>query len=52
MLVLKRNRDTVPADSFDRDFFMQWRHTLLQQLAMIEKKLGISRRCKRCGEST
>jgi hypothetical protein len=47
--------DTVPKRasilSIDRDFLMEWRHALLMQLATIEKKLGISRRCKHCGEN-
>lgn len=33
----------------DHDFWMTMRHALLQQLAVIEKKLGISRRCPHCG---
>jgi hypothetical protein len=33
----------------DREFWMSIRHSLLMQLATIEKKLGISRRCKHCG---
>jgi hypothetical protein len=33
----------------DRDFWMTMRHALLMQLAIIEKKLGIDRRCKHCG---
>lgn len=40
-------RVTIPAT--ERDFWMQMRHSLLMQLATIEKKLGISRRCKHCG---
>jgi hypothetical protein len=38
---------SIPSD--DRDFWMAIRHALLQQLATIEKKLGISRRCPHCG---
>jgi hypothetical protein len=33
----------------DRDFWMTMRHALLMQLAIIERKLGIYRRCKHCG---
>lgn len=33
----------------DRDFWVSMRHALLQQLATIEKYLGISRRCRHCG---
>lgn len=44
-----RKSATVP--SVDRDFLMEWRHSLLMQLATIEKKLGIARRCKHCGEN-
>lgn len=47
--------DSVPKRasilSIDRDFLMEWRHSLLMQLATIEKKLGISRRCRHCGNN-
>lgn len=33
----------------ERDFWMQMRHSLLMQLAAIEKFLGVPRRCKNCG---
>lgn len=50
VVVLKgQNRDTVPAEMPDRDFWLSMRHALLQQLATIEKRLGISRRCRHCG---
>lgn len=42
-------RGTMPREMSDRDFWMQMRHALLQQLATIEKWLGISRRCRHCG---
>jgi hypothetical protein len=41
---------TLPLMADEHDFWMQMRHALLQQLATIEKKLGISRRCRHCGE--
>jgi hypothetical protein len=41
------NCDTIAP--VDRDFWMSIRHALLMQLATIEKKLGISRRCPHCG---
>jgi hypothetical protein len=50
VVVLKqRDCDTVAIDVTDRDFWMSMRHALLQQLATIEKKLGLSRRCRNCG---
>lgn len=42
-------RDRLPREMPDREFWMQMRHALLQQLATIEKKLGMSRRCRHCG---
>lgn len=42
------NRVNIPLVD-DRDFWMTMRHALLQQLAVIEKKLGINRRCPHCG---
>lgn len=49
--VVKRdaNRVSMPREMSDRDFWMQMRHALLQQLATIEKWLGIDRRCRHCG---
>lgn len=43
------NRVSMRNDEPDRDFWMQMRHALLQQLATIEKRLGITRRCRHCG---
>ena len=43
------NRAIVPREMPEREFWMQMRHALLQQLATIEKWLGISRRCRHCG---
>lgn len=42
-------RDRLPREMPDREFWMQMRHALLQQLATIEKWLGITRRCRHCG---
>ena len=44
-------RATLPFDGVDRDFWVTMRQTLLMQLAAIERKLSISRRCKHCGQS-
>lgn len=51
--VVKRdtNRVSMPREMPDREFWMQMRHALLQQLATIEKWLGISRRCRHCGNN-
>jgi len=50
VVVLKQPRcDTVSTEMVDREFWLQMRNALLQQLATIEKKLGISRRCRNCG---
>lgn len=43
------NRVIVPREMPEREFWMQMRHALIQQLATIEKRLGISRRCRHCG---
>lgn len=40
-------RDEVP----DRDFWIATRRALLAQVDAIEKRLGIVRRCTRCGET-
>lgn len=42
-------RGTMPREMPEREFWMQMRHALIQQLATIEKRLGISRRCRHCG---
>jgi len=41
-------RDNFAAD--DRDYLINFRRSLLQMLSVIEKKLGIARRCKHCGQ--
>jgi hypothetical protein len=41
--------DTLPLD--DRSFLMDLRRALLQQLTVIEKKLGLSRKCRQCGHA-
>lgn len=49
--VVKRdtNRVSMPAD--DRLSLVEIRRGLLQALAAIEKKLGISRKCRQCGNA-
>lgn len=50
IVVLKQaDRDTLPYD--DRSFLMDLRRALLQQLMVIEKKLGINRKCRHCGQA-
>lgn len=44
----QRSRATLAPD--DRETWLEFRSLLLQQLRLIEKKLGISRRCRNCGE--
>lgn len=42
----------VKHDNFsldDRDFLMNLRRSLLQMLSVVEKKLGLHRKCRRCG---
>lgn len=34
----------------ERDFWLTMRQSLLIQLANIERKLGIERKCKHCGQ--
>lgn len=46
--VAKQSRGIVATD--DREMWLDLRNLLLQQLALIEKRLGISRRCRNCGE--
>lgn len=45
-VALSENRATIAAD--DR-MLVEIRRGLLQTLAAIEKKLGISRKCRQCG---
>jgi hypothetical protein len=40
---------TFPVD--DRSFLIDLRRALLQTLAVIEKKLGLSRKCRQCGHA-
>lgn len=49
--VVKRdaNRAIVPPDGWES--LIELRRGLLQALAAIEKKLGISRKCRRCGHA-
>lgn len=50
IVVLKQPKcDTLAYD--DRSFLMDLRRALLQQLTVIEKKLGINRKCRRCGHA-
>jgi hypothetical protein len=52
VVVLKADtRATIAAEVIDRDFLLDFRRALLQQLAVVEKKLGLTRRCSRCGSS-
>lgn len=46
-IALTRKRDTIAPD--DRRFLIDLRRALLQQLAVIEKRLDIVRRCRQCG---
>ena len=45
---VQRIHGTIAPD--DRETWLEFRSLLLQQLRLIEKKLGISRRCRNCGE--
>lgn len=47
--MVAQNRGTLPPTD-EREFWLNMRHLLLQQLALIEKRLGISRRCRNCGD--
>jgi hypothetical protein len=50
--VVVRKVDNVLAsapEGIDRNFLIELRRSLLQQLAVIEKKLDITRRCHNCG---
>ena len=44
----QRNRDSIAVD--DRALWIEMRQLLLQINALIERRLGISRRCRSCGE--
>lgn len=45
---VQQHRGTLAPD--DREYWLDMRSLLLQQIRLIEKKLGISRRCRNCGE--
>lgn len=50
LVVLKRDNAVIsPRELLDREFLIDLRRSLLQQLAVIEKKLNLSRRCRQCG---
>lgn len=46
-VALSENSANIPGD--DRTFLVELRRGLLQALTAIEKKLGISRKCRQCG---
>lgn len=48
-VALSEKDATLPAD--DRLWLVELRRGLLQALAAIEKKLGISRKCRQCGNA-
>ena len=53
VVVLKaESRVSSRPEVTDRDFWMTMRQTLLMQLAIIEKKLGLKRRCQHCGHAS
>jgi hypothetical protein len=43
------NHATIRPEVPDRDFLIDLRRALLQQLAVIEKRLNTQRHCRRCG---
>lgn len=43
------NRASIPDEVLDRDFLIDLRRSLLQQLSVVEKKLNTQRRCRQCG---
>lgn len=45
----KENRVSLPREAAERDFWMSKRQALLIELAALERKLEITRRCKNCG---
>lgn len=47
---LTQNRVTIPVEVITRDFLVDFRRALLQQLHVVEKQLRIDRRCKKCGQ--
>jgi hypothetical protein len=50
-VVVLRSQSSVQVapEVINRDFLMQLRRAVLQQLAVIEKQLGLTRRCGKCG---
>lgn len=49
MLAKLVKHDTLPLD--DRSFLIDLRRSLLQMLSVIEKKLGLNRKCRNCGHA-
>jgi hypothetical protein len=47
---LTQNRVNIPSEVITRDFLVDFRRALLQQLRVVEKQLRINRRCKHCGQ--
>jgi hypothetical protein len=43
------NHATLRPEVPDRDFLIDLRRALLQQLAVIEKRLNTQRQCRQCG---
>jgi len=43
------NHVTLRSEVPDRDFLIDLRRALLQQLAVIEKRLNTQRQCRQCG---
>jgi len=43
------NRVNIRPEVPDRDFLIDLRRALLQQLAVIEKRLNTRRQCRECG---
>ena len=49
-VLVRKASDVLPSPrATDREYWFQFRQGLLQQLAALEKMLGISRRCRHCG---
>lgn len=53
LVAMPENRARIPAEVSDRDLWIEFRRSLLQQLAAIERKLNIShQRCEHCKNIT
>jgi hypothetical protein len=50
-VALPEKRAIISAEVIDRNFLIDFRRALLQQLRVVEKQLGIDRRCRHCGQS-